>query len=147
METFKPISKYSTIEIMPLTTGFKLDGKIIQVGFVNEFIFIEKINQEDLQKYYAEKIDNSKESCENKKDEKLEEALNTVLNTDPFCFGYEGKKLGEIFEIDKTGEWVKKALEKMKNEYIVKRIKLINEWRLLNNGNCENSNGREAYKN
>ena len=69
----------------------------------------------------------------NEQDNKLLDACNTILKTDPFGARFNGYKLIDIFKTDFL--WVDKALKEMKNQYIVSRLVIIKE--AIENGKIE----------
>lgn len=77
--------------------------------------FIERSERKEVE----EKIQNSPEEKEHKS---YLEALATVINSDPFGGTYTGKTLEEAC---KDSEWVGEALKRLKNKFLLDRIKLI----------------------
>lgn len=74
----------------------------------------------------AEEYKNSTDTTPEKNivDMEYENALTTVLNNDPRG-QFSGKTLKEIFNAPNGKEWVKWALDNMKNKFIVDRVRAI----------------------
>ena len=132
METFKATSKYSCIRMFDniekceqFCKGIPTDW-VIQCGFTEDgYILIETVNPRDLEKYRNETklIDKNDEKVKNKEDQALENALDTVLNKDPFGDVYSGWKLKDI--ADNDPEWIEKAIKDLKNTFIKDKLILI----------------------
>ena len=131
METLKVTSKYSNLYCFKnlheceefcksLPKGF-----IIQFGFHEDYILIETVNLADLEKYRNETklVDKNEEKVKTKQEQDLENALDTVLNKDPFGDVYSGWKLKDIMENDP--EWIDKAIKDLKNTFIKDKLILI----------------------
>lgn len=56
----------------------------------------------------------------------VEDALNTIVNTDPFRLGARGMMLRDIYKT--LPKWLDVARSKLKNEFILRRINIIDEY-------------------
>lgn len=89
-------------------------------------VYCQCVKLEDFDNFIEEQQINNNVEAEKvlqKEQEALDEACNTVLKTDPFGGKYNGFKLIDILKSNAL--WVDKALEEMRNKYIVDRLKLI----------------------
>lgn len=133
METFRATSKYSNLHIFKSLEDWenyllKYDGEVlvIQVAITsNNNLIVETVFLPLLEKYRNETktIDKNEEKVKNKEDQALENALDTVLNKDPFGDVYSGWKLKDIMENDP--EWIDKAIKDLKNTFIKDKLILI----------------------
>lgn len=55
-------------------------------------------------------------------DSKLEDAMNTVINYDPFGGKFTGKTVAEAC---RSTEWTEKAVKGLKNMFLLDRVKLV----------------------
>lgn len=121
--TFKRINKNSKLmfinEIGVINTSEQLkkieeNYTILQTGVVlDTLLIVEYIS-----------IENASTVVDSSGDIELENALDTILNKDPFGAKYSGKPLRTIFDAHDK-EWIDKALTLMHNQFIVDKIKLI----------------------
>ena len=106
--------------ILPMHTSVK-DAVIVQVDSVDGTLFAEYVNT-DL--FYQTATQDTKPEAENSAD--FIEACETELKSDPFKSGWHnGHKLIEIRENDP--EWWARALKELKNNFIVAKMRTIEE--------------------
>lgn len=106
--------------IMPLTTSVT-NAVIVQVESVEGNLFAEYVTT-DL--FYQTAKQDTKPEAENNED--FIEACETELKSDPFKSGWHnGHKLIEIRENDP--EWWARALKELKNNFIVAKMRAIEE--------------------
>ena len=133
METFKAISKYSNLHVFKNLEDWeaylqKCDGEVlvIQVAITsNNNLIVETVFSPLLEKYRNETkiVDKTEEKVKTKQEQDLENALDTVLNKDPFGDVYSGWKLKDI--VDTDPEWIDKAIKDLKNTFIKDKLILI----------------------
>lgn len=133
METFKATSKFSTINIFRnleewenFVNTIGIVNSIIQIAITpNNNLIVEMVHDSLIEKYRNEtkSFDKNEEKVKNKEDQALENALDTVLNKDPFGDVYSGWKLKDI--ADNDPEWIEKAIKDLKNTFIKDKLILI----------------------
>lgn len=92
---------------------------ILQMQIENECLFLEYIcveNDGNCGHDYNSKIKDG--------DIEFENALDTVINKDPFGAKYSGKRIREIFE-NGDAAWLDFALKNMHNPFILDKLKYI----------------------
>ena len=131
MAIFKRIApKYSVVRV---DTIEKLDNRvdIIQIMPIGEpdnlFFIVESVPADIWPEYLASL---SQEEQPPKSDgglpQEVTEALDTVLNTDPFGLKQEGKTLKEIYKT--CPEWWDTATKKLKNKFIKGKMDIIDKY-------------------
>lgn len=106
--------------IMPMTISIE-DAVIVQVESVEGTIFAEYVKTN---LFYKTAEQDTKPEADNSTD--FIEACETELKSDPFKSGWHnGHKLIEIRENDP--EWWARALKELKNNFIVAKMKIIEE--------------------
>lgn len=133
METFKATSKFSSINIFrnleeweDFVNAVGNVNSIIQIAITpNNNLIVEMVHDSLIEKYRNEtkSFDKNEEKVKNKEDQALENALDTVLNKDPFGDVYSGWKLKDI--ADNDPEWIEKAIKDLKNTFIKDKLILI----------------------
>lgn len=83
------------------------------------------VDPENWDAFVAEQAGFTESKEKAQEDKKLTEACETILKTDPFDNKYNGWKLIDIYKANFL--WVEKALNEMKNTFIVNRLKIIKE--------------------
>ena len=128
MAIFKRISpKYSVVRVETLD---RLDNRvdILQLYQLdNNFFIVESVPADVWPEYLASL---SQEEQPPKSDgglpQEVTEALDTVLNTDPFGLKQEGKTLKEIYKT--CPEWWDTATKKLKNKFIKGKMYIIDKY-------------------
>ena len=128
MAIFKRIApKYSVVRVETLEC---LDNRvdIIQLYQVDNNCFIVESVPADVWPEYLASL--SQEQQPPKSDgglpQEVTEALDTVLNTDPFGLKQEGKTLKEIYKT--CPEWWDTATKKLKNKFIKGKMDIIDKY-------------------
>lgn len=126
MEIFKKSTKNSKITVIGKDTLNKdtlndvpiniNEDSILQIAYIDQYFIIEYLPKEEQEKLFEEKE-------QKKEDEELENAMDTILNSDPFGGVHAGQKLGYIYQNDK--KWIERALKELRNTFILDRIKII----------------------
>ena len=128
MAIFKRIApKYSVVRVETLE-GLDNRVDIIQLYQVDNNCFIVESVPADVWPEYLASL--SQEQQPPKSDgglpQEVTEALNTVLNTDPFGLKQEGKTLKEIYKT--CPEWWDTATKKLKNKFIKGKMDIIDKY-------------------
>lgn len=128
MAVFKRIApKYSVVRVETLE-GLDNRVDIIQLYQVDNNCFIVESVPADVWPEYLASL--SQEQQPPKSDgglpQEVTEALNTVLNTDPFGLKQEGKTLKEIYKT--CPEWWDTATKKLKNKFIKGKMDIIDKY-------------------
>ncbi len=128
MAIFKRIApKYSVVRVETLE-GLDNRVDIIQLYQVDNNCFIVESVPADVWPEYLASL--SQEEQPPKGDgglpQEVTEALNTVLNTDPFGLKQEGKTLKEIYKT--CPEWWDTATKKLKNKFIKGKMDIIDKY-------------------
>ena len=128
MAIFKRIApKYSVVRVETLEC---LDNRvdILQLYQLDNNCFIVESVPSDVWPEYLASL--SQEEQSPKSDgglpQEVTEALNTVLNTDPFGLKQEGKTLKEIYKT--CPEWWDTATKKLKNKFIKGKMDIIDKY-------------------
>ena len=128
MAIFKRIApKYSVVRVETLEC---LDNRvdILQLYQLDNNCFIVESVPADVWPEYLASL--SQEEQPPKSDgglpKEVTEALNTVLNTDPFGLKQEGKTLKEIYKT--CPEWWDTATKKLKNKFIKGKMDIIDKY-------------------
>ena len=128
MAIFKRIApKYSVVRVETLEC---LDNRvdILQLYQLDNNCFIVESVPSDVWPEYLASL--SQEWQQPKSDgglpQEVTEALNTVLNTDPFGLKQEGKTLKEIYKT--CPEWWDTATKKLKNKFIKGKMDIIDKY-------------------
>lgn len=98
-------------------------GNIISIDNLNGVIVVEYIDDDDVWTQYAGSNNDTATTTTSVIPKDVADALDTVVNTDPFRLGASGLKLREIYKT--LPGWVDIARKKLKNEFILRRIKTI----------------------
>ena len=128
MAIFKRIApKYSVIRVEQLEN---LDNRVDILQLMqldNNFFIVESVPADVWPEYLASL---SQEEQPPKSDgglpQEVIEALDTVLNTDPFGLKQEGKTLKEIYKT--CPEWWDTATKKLKNKFIKGKMDIIDKY-------------------
>ena len=128
MAIFKRIApKYSVIRVEQLEN---LDNRVDILQLMqldNNFFIVESVPADVWPEYLASL---SQEEQPPKSDgglpQEVTEALDTVLNTDPFGLKQEGKTLKEIYKT--CPEWWDTATKKLKNKFIKGKMDIIDKY-------------------
>ena len=125
---FKRIApKYSVVRVETLE-GLDNRVDIIQLYQVDNNCFIIESVPADVWPEYLASL--SQEQQPPKSDgglpQEVTEALDTVLNTDPFGLKQEGKTLKEIYKT--CPEWWDTATKKLKNKFIKGKMDIIDKY-------------------
>ena len=128
MAIFKRIApKYSVVRVETLE-GLDNRVDIIQLYQVDDNCFIVESVPADVWPEYLASL--SQEQQPPKSDgglpQEVTEALDTVLNTDPFGLKQEGKTLKEIYKT--CPEWWDTATKKLKNKFIKGKMDIIDKY-------------------
>lgn len=128
MAVFKRIApKYSVVRVETLE-GLDNRVDIIQLYQVDNNCFIVESVPADVWPEYLASL--SQEQQPPKSDgglpKEVTEALDTVLNTDPFGLKQEGKTLKEIYKT--CPEWWDTATKKLKNKFIKGKMDIIDKY-------------------
>ena len=128
MAIFKRIApKYSVVRVETLE-GLDNRVDIIQLYQVDNNCFIVESVPVDVWPEYLASL--SQEQQPTKSDgglpQEVTEALDTVLNTDPFGLKQEGKTLKEIYKT--CPEWWDTATKKLKNKFIKGKMDIIDKY-------------------
>ena len=128
MAIFKRIApKYSVVRVETLE-GLDNRVDIIQLYQVDNNCFIVESVPADVWPEYLASL--SQEQQPPKSDgglpQEVTEALNTVLNTDPFGLEQECKTLKEIYKT--CPEWWDTATKKLKNKFIKGKMDIIDKY-------------------
>ena len=128
MAIFKRIApKYSVVRVETLE-GLDNRVDIIQLYQVDNNCFIVVSVPVDVWPEYLASL--SQEQQPPKSDgglpQEVTEALDTVLNTDPFGLKQEGKTLKEIYKT--CPEWWDTATKKLKNKFIKGKMDIIDKY-------------------
>ena len=128
MAIFKRIApKYSVVRVETLE-GLDNRVDIIQLYQVDNNCFIVESVPSDVWPEYLASL--SQEEQSPKSDgglpQEVTEALDTVLNTDPFGLKQEGKTLKEIYKT--CPEWWDTATKKLKNKFIKGKMDIIDKY-------------------
>ena len=128
MAIFKRIApKYSVVRVETLE-GLDNRVDIIQLYQVDNNCFIVESVPADVWPEYLASL--SQEQQQPKSDgglpQEVTEALDTVLNTDPFGLKQEGKTLKEIYKT--CPEWWDTATKKLKNKFIKGKMDIIDKY-------------------
>ena len=128
MAIFKRIApKYSVVRVETLE-GLDNRVDIIQLYQVDNNCFIVESVPADVWPEYLASL--SQEEQPPKSDgglpQEVTEALDTVLNTDPFGLKQEGKTLKEIYKT--CPEWWDTATKKLKNKFIKGKMDIIDKY-------------------
>ena len=128
MAIFKRIApKYSVVRVETLE-GLDNRVDIIQLYQVDNNCFIVESVPVDVWPEYLASL--SQEQQPPKSDgglpQEVTEALDTVLNTDPFGLKQEGKTLKEIYKT--CPEWWDTATKKLKNKFIKGKMDIIDKY-------------------
>ena len=128
MAIFKRIApKYSVVRVETLE-GLDNRVDIIQLYQVDNNCFIIESVPADVWPEYLASL--SQEQQPPKSDgglpQEVTEALDTVLNTDPFGLKQEGKTLKEIYKT--CPEWWDTATKKLKNKFIKGKMDIIDKY-------------------
>lgn len=129
MNNFKRIDKRSTLvfwpkkdqtfdldELFAVLDNAEITGEVLQVAWLDDTHAVVEVLP------FALENETNEPAVE---DEQLNECRDTVLNRDPFGFGFSGKKLGEI-EKDPHGlTWLERASKEMRNEFIRTKVDYI----------------------
>ena len=131
MAIFKRIApKYSLVRVETIEN---LDNRvdiiqIMPIGEPDNICFIVESVPADVWPDYLASL--SQEEQPPKSDgglpQEVTEALNTVLNTDPFGLKQEGKTLKEIYKT--CPEWWDTATKKLKNKFIKGKMDIIDKY-------------------
>lgn len=131
MAVFKRIApKYSVVRVETIEN---LDNRvdiiqIMPIGEPDNICFIVESVPADIWPEYLASL--SQEEQPPKSDgglpQEVTEALNTVLNTDPFGLKQEGKTLKEIYKT--CPEWWDTATKKLKNKFIKDKMDIIDKY-------------------
>ena len=128
MAIFKRIApKYSVVRVEQLE---QLNNRvdILQLYQLDNNCFIVESVPSDVWPEYLASL--SQEEQSPKSDgglpQEVTEALNTVLNTDPFGLKQEGKTLKEIYKT--CPEWWDTATKKLKNKFIKGKMDIIDKY-------------------
>ena len=128
MAIFKRIApKYSVVRVETLEC---LDNRvdILQLYQLDNNCFIVESVPSDVWPEYLASL--SQEEQSPKSDgglpQEVTEALDTVLNTDPFGLKQEGKTLKEIYKT--CPEWWDTATKKLKNKFIKGKMDIIDKY-------------------
>ena len=131
MAIFKRIApKYSLVRVETIEN---LDNRvdiiqIMPIGEPDNICFIVESVPADVWPDYLASL--SQEEQPPKSDgglpQEVTEALNTVLNTDPFGLKQEGKTLKEIYKT--CPEWWNTATKKLKNKFIKGKMDIIDKY-------------------
>ena len=128
MAIFKRIApKYSVVQVEQLENlNNRVD--ILQLYQVDNNCFIVESVPADVWPEYLASL--SQEQQPPKSDgglpQEVTEALDTVLNTDPFGLKQEGKTLKEIYKT--CPEWWDTATKKLKNKFIKGKMDIIDKY-------------------
>lgn len=130
MNNFKRIDKRSTLVFWPKkdqTDDFdslfetidnaEITGEVLQVAWLDDGHAIVEVLP------FAVENETKDESAV--EDEQLNECRDTILNRDPFGFGFSGKKLGEIEKDPRGLTWLERASKEMRNEFIRQKVDYI----------------------
>lgn len=124
---FKRLNKNSQLKFIYLSPDNKLDSfidvnEIVEDGVLLQMVGIESLHQIVLEILPREAQEQSTSSFE--RDIEFDNALDTIINNDPFGAKYSGKPIRCIFE-NGDNEWLDKALNLMHNEFIRKKLEYI----------------------
>ena len=130
MAIFKRIApKYSVVRVEQLEQlNNRVDIlQILQIGDLGNSFIVESVPADVWPEYLASL---SQEEQPPKSDgglpQEVTEALDTVLNTDPFGLKQEGKTLKEIYKT--CPEWWDTATKKLKNKFIKGKMDIIDKY-------------------
>ena len=128
MAIFKRIApKYSVVQVETLEC---LDNRvdILQLYQLDNNCFIVESVPADVWPEYLASLsqDEQPPKSDGGLPQEVIEALNTVLNTDPFGLKQEGKTLKEIYKT--CPEWWDTATKKLKNKFIKGKMDIIDKY-------------------
>lgn len=130
MNNFKRIDKRSTLVFWPkkdqtndiddlfsVLDNEEITGEVLQVAWLDDTHAVVEVLP------FA--VENETKDAPVVEDEQLNECRDTVLNRDPFGFGFSGKKLGEIERDPRGLTWLERASKEMRNEFIRQKVDYI----------------------
>lgn len=124
--TLKPINKTPNLTCIVDFVDIK-DYTILENGAVQQVVITYAlcVNPNQWELFLEEQAILGNQKAVAEENEKLKDACETILTTDPFGAKYSGWKLIDIYKANFL--WVDQALKEMRNKYIVERLKIIKE--------------------
>lgn len=124
VKSFKK-SKIKVCTVDSIINDINVLANIISVDNLNGIIVIEYIDDDTVWSEYVGS-NNATNTTTSAMPKDVEDALNTTVNTDPFRLGAKGMMLRDIYKT--LPNWLDVARLKLKNEFILRRINIIDEY-------------------
>lgn len=126
MENFKRLNKNSKLRLYALQSFMNDESTLESIEENNIVVQMVADHESDtlIVEYISKLEADIEDEPKSKHDIDFENYLDTIINKDPFGGKYSGMKIRTVFE-QGDEQWLRIALEQMKNEFIRDRLQYI----------------------